>query len=81
MTIMKSDGNFTSSDLMEMTCKLREITNPNNEKIYAGDIYKSIDFVDEVVQTANTSMENMTRDNITSFAKVTNVTSLGTSLI
>ena len=67
---LKLSGNVSLSELLATISEVQEITNPEEEKFYAGDIYVAIDFIYVFIQIANTSVQNMTRDNNTEFSKV-----------
>ena len=52
-------GNLTLADLLNVTIRLTEITDPNVDKIYAGDIYAALKIMSFVVDKSNTTMRNI----------------------
>ena len=58
------------SDLLEVSKELRNILDPRVDKIYAGDIYATIDIMAILTQQTNGTMQNVTKDELTCFLEV-----------
>lgn len=49
---------------------LRNILDPKIDKIYAGDIYASIDIMNVLNREANRTMQNVTKEELTCYLEV-----------
>lgn len=66
--MLKEDVKF--SDLLEVSKELRNSLDPRVDKIYAGDIYATIDIMAILTQQTNGTMQNVPKDELTCFLEV-----------
>ena len=63
-------ANLTLDDLLNVTIRLMEITDPQIDKIYAGDILGAVQVLDFVVGHCNRTLSNVTAVELQNFFRV-----------
>ena len=66
--MLKGDVSF--SDLLSISKELRNILDPNVDKIYAGDIFVAVDIMDTLNQLISVTMANTTQQELSDFLQV-----------
>ena len=63
----------TGKDLVDVAGRLDTLTDPNREKLYAGDVVTAVDILDSLVLFSNHTLKNMSKETVDTYAQVGSV--------